>query len=494
MRWTIATEDDAARPAENRDRRETLALVALLLAAAALRLYRIGAESIWMDEAFTLRDMHLPPSGFNLYRPAYYVALWLWMQASGSDAWARGLAAVLGVANVWATYRLGRAAAGRGVGLIAGTACALSPLEINHSQEIRMYTAASFLGVLGSLAALRLGRGAPWWRWAAWAGWRALAILTSSFDALLLIGDALLLKRSPRTRALGMLLAATATAASLVVLANSKTVAAITNWTTVVPPLTPVSLVRPLVGFAAWWATPLPAVWTDLPGPAGVLRYAALGVVLVVLLVVAVVHPGLNAVRPLVGWALAPLAVLAAASVAVAPLSLWLERYLMFTAPYAFVLASAAVLLARRTRPWLAAAVVALYLWALIPSLAWYYQGYHRTDWRGVAAAVRKEVQPGDSVVVSHGAAYEPLAHYLRPERVPTALPIGAEAKPDRAALRNALGPLCGGGKRVFLVQWLAGPAETRREVRGTVFGSFSVDGWRSFEGLELYVISGPRP
>ena len=167
---------------------------------------------------------------------------------------------------------------------------------------------------------------------------------------------------------------------------------------------------------------------------------------------------------------------------------------MLFAGPYVLVLAAAALVFAWRAyRPFAVVAVV-LYLAVVGQALACYYGAHHRTDWRGAAALVRAESRPGDSVVISHGAGYEPLAHYLRPGRTVTALPLTVEVPPDRAVLRSALGPLCGGGRRAFLVQWRFGPPEWQQELHDAVFANFTVYSWRSFEGLELYVLSGPHP
>ncbi|MBZ5590313.1 MAG: glycosyltransferase family 39 protein [Acidobacteriia bacterium] len=485
----------------NADRQETTgswkataAIAAVLLAALALRLYRIGAECLWLDEAFTLRDTHWPPSGLNVYRPVYYVLLWLWMRVSDGDLWARALAVLFGVANVWATYRLGREVAGRRVGLVAALACAVSPLEINHSQEIRMYTAASFLGVLGSLAALRLNGRSGWWQWLSWLVCRALAILTSSFDALLLIGDALLLKARPRTRRLGAFVAGALTVGSLAFLTLSKSVAPLVAWTGSAPAITPVSLLRPFVSFAAWQRPPFHNGWPSPPGPLLGVMTVAFGAVVAVLLGLACFRRSMDDLRPLAGWALAPLALLAAASLALAPLSLWLERYLLFTGPYVLILAAASLMRLWRTHRVIASSIMAFYMVMVWPALASYYRGQAHTDWTGVAEVLREEVGTDDAVAISHGFISAPLEHYLQSGRPIASVDFPDDGLPDAAALRSRLGPLCSGGRRVFLVCWEFRPEERLAMGRALAQANLGVANWRPFAGLDLYVLANERP
>src|SRR5215831_18251748 len=124
-------------------------LLLVLLLGVLLRLYQLGTESIWNDEAFSLRDAAWPPVGGNKMRPIYYLFMHYWMPFGHSEVWLRLPSVLCGIASIYLTYRIAERLAGQSVALISAFVLALSPLEINHSQEVRMYEMASFLGLAG---------------------------------------------------------------------------------------------------------------------------------------------------------------------------------------------------------------------------------------------------------------------------------------------------------------------------------------------------------
>jgi len=63
----------------NRHLRNT-ALILLLLAAFALRLYRLDHQEIWGDEAHSAYVASLPPP--------YHLLLWFWVKLTGSSVFA----------------------------------------------------------------------------------------------------------------------------------------------------------------------------------------------------------------------------------------------------------------------------------------------------------------------------------------------------------------------------------------------------------------------
>ncbi|PWZ67890.1 glycosyltransferase family 39 protein, partial [Staphylococcus pseudintermedius] len=89
-----------------------------------------------MDELFSIRDAKELRLNVNI-RPLYYILLRVWMQFGTSDAWLRGLSVLFGLGSVFLTYQLGRRLAGEKTGLLAALLLALSPLFINHAQEVR---------------------------------------------------------------------------------------------------------------------------------------------------------------------------------------------------------------------------------------------------------------------------------------------------------------------------------------------------------------------
>ena len=146
------------------------ALAAVLAAAAALRACEISRESVWVDEALSVRLARLGwPALFagtaeDGHPPLYLALLHVWIACFGtSEAAIRSLSAVLGVLAVAAVYAFGRVWFDQATGLCGALLVALSPYHIYYSQEARNYsllvltTALSYLGL--ALVRHRPGRG-----------------------------------------------------------------------------------------------------------------------------------------------------------------------------------------------------------------------------------------------------------------------------------------------------------------------------------------------
>ncbi|MGB9588281.1 MAG: glycosyltransferase family 39 protein, partial [Armatimonadota bacterium] len=114
--------------------------------ALVLRLYQLGAESLWGDEGCSIRDATYPNLAVGL-RPVYYLILHTWMRLGlgGNEFFLRLPATIFGAAGVWVLFVLGRRLFDRPVALLASVFMAVSVVHINHSQEVRMYSLATLL-------------------------------------------------------------------------------------------------------------------------------------------------------------------------------------------------------------------------------------------------------------------------------------------------------------------------------------------------------------
>lgn len=132
-------------------------LVAVLALAAAARAFRVGHESLWLDEGFTfervtapsLSDVILHP---DVHPPLYALLLRFWIRIVGtSEAGLRSFSAVLGVLAVLAAHRLALRLFDRRTALATAVLIALNTFQLHYSQEARSYsllaaeTALSFL-------------------------------------------------------------------------------------------------------------------------------------------------------------------------------------------------------------------------------------------------------------------------------------------------------------------------------------------------------------
>jgi uncharacterized membrane protein len=146
-----------------------LAALGIVAAALALRLYRINAQSAWVDEAWTVHAaaspwpamMRLLIDDFN-HPPLHTMMVSWWFDLVHVGVLqARLLSAAFGTLAVAALYWVGREAFDRRVALIASALLAVSQLGIVYAQEARGYSLLLLLVVLMSgfyIRAFRHGR------------------------------------------------------------------------------------------------------------------------------------------------------------------------------------------------------------------------------------------------------------------------------------------------------------------------------------------------
>lgn len=149
-------------------------LAALFLLGTALRIYGIGFQSVWIDEADIYARANLPTfldvvsARFGIDPPLHPVLLRLWMHLGHSDAMARGLSALFGVATLLACFGLLRDLFDDHVALIGTGLLAINPFHIWYSQEIRVYVMFALLATLATWLLWRALEKPSWGRWSAY--------------------------------------------------------------------------------------------------------------------------------------------------------------------------------------------------------------------------------------------------------------------------------------------------------------------------------------
>ena len=123
-----------------------------LLLAFALPLSRIGA-SLWSDEATSVWFARWPLSHLltalcDPHPPGYYLLLKGWLALGEQEGWLRWPSVAASVLAVALTYRLGRVAWQRNIGVLAAILLAIHPLQVWYASEARMYTLAQALGLV----------------------------------------------------------------------------------------------------------------------------------------------------------------------------------------------------------------------------------------------------------------------------------------------------------------------------------------------------------
>ncbi len=159
-------------------------LIALMWLACGLRVYQLGAQSLWSDEGLTLYRARLSladnlsniimiPPGVptrDTNPPLYFLALsGLRLVAGESEYVLRFLSVLSGVLCVPLLYVLGRRLFSVQTGRVAALLGAVSPFLVWYSQEARMYTLLAALSMLSTYLLLRALETPSLRLWLAWA-------------------------------------------------------------------------------------------------------------------------------------------------------------------------------------------------------------------------------------------------------------------------------------------------------------------------------------
>ena len=180
-----------------RDWRYLAVAAAVVGVAFLLRVYQIGEEELWFDEAasFSLVTWRSWPEALlrDINPPFYYLLLSAWLRVAGqSEAALRLLSALSGTLFIVALLLFGRRIVGPRAALWSALVAALAPIQIYYSQEARTYALLTLLLAL-TYGALWRGLESDKRRWWVVVSVCALLALYSHYFAVLaLIPTALL--------------------------------------------------------------------------------------------------------------------------------------------------------------------------------------------------------------------------------------------------------------------------------------------------------------
>jgi len=376
-----------------------LPITFILLIATILRFYQLDTESLWIDEFYSIRDAHALEIHFRVLYP---LILRFWMILGTSDAWLRGLSVFFGIGCVLLVYLLGRRLSGEKAGIVSALLVALSPLFINHSQEVRMYMLGTLLSLCGTLALAHALERPTHTAINCWAGARLLGLYTFPLTVTLFLADVLLIGLTFRRQHRVLL----AFGVRLVLIGIL--------WFPVIP-----HVVRSALGAGTpgwdWTDTNPPPLLQKIPSklvnftahdqlgtlsPYGLRFYQIYCVILLFLLVIAILKKRQKAkVFWLSAWAMIPfVTILAFCYIAV---SIWIPRYLLFASPYILILLAIGFLRVWRWRRMVALAITVVHLAAVCGGLARYYTKLDRSDWRSLVATLSARERPGDVIVTA---------------------------------------------------------------------------------------------
>ena len=469
-------------------------LLFILGMAAALYWYEIGAESLWVDELLSIQRAKDWDYLFRDPRPVYYLLLTGWMRLGEHDAWLRGLSTLFGIGSVFLTYRLARQLLNERTGLLSALLLALSPLLINHAQEVRMYAVSTCVGVGGTLA-MAYALASPTrtaMRW--WTGLRFLAIVTTPLNALLLLPDIVLFGwhfRKQRSALIsgvkGLFMISVLWLPVLIPLITKTVPEFMRGIRPLVPSEESIELFgqsRPnglniLLQAGRYTAWPFGAP----NSPAIAWFYRVYATFLTGILGVALLtKPRLSRIYWLATWTFLPL--LALFGVSQVSRSLWLDRYLLFAAPYMLILLAVGFL--RLWQHWRMGAIAmsVIYFIAVGGGLKRYYTVLDRENWRGIVETLNVNDQPGDVVVWSIGQRIPvALNHYYRGNAS-----IEVRDLPQAEQIEEWVQSLPTPQSRLWLVYSSPAPA-----LRSLLESQFEIQAHRRIHPVEIFLLE-PRP
>ncbi len=397
-----------------------LALAAIVIAGAWLRLTGLSRQSLWFDEVDVVVRAQRPfdqvlrtfvAAGEN--GPLYNVMLAVWVRLAGiSEIAVRFPSAVAGIVTIPLLYLLARRVAGSRAGLLAAGLLAISPYHLWYSQEAKMYTIVVLLAVLSSLFLVEaLARNRAAW-WLAYVVATSLMFYTHVATVLVFVaqsGYVLLTRKAWRGRERGWLLSA----------------AALTL------PYLPIALwaARVIGGGVATWQ-PDVGLWDairilgiKLAVNRSTTDVERTGALIYALLACGGIVAMWRVRRPQRWW------LLLGALVAVPIVGLWLvslrqsvfsDRYAIVALPAYLTLVAAtvaALVAGRRTWPLglLSLLVLVAFAWAPIRDVNRTHAAV-KEDWRSAYADVARRAQPGDAIIIHPGYMITTLDYYAQRE------------------------------------------------------------------------------
>ena len=447
-----------------------LGVGAAFAVSLALGLWRIGAKSVWLDEATSVQFAHIPMGTWwsaqvhhEVNSGLYYLLLRGWLTIGRTEADIRLPSALAVALACGALPLLGRRLSTVRVAVLAGILMAVAPVALHYSQEARSYGLVLLLAVvsgIGLVHAVRLANGLDAGRGAAaWAVVVAAAVLGAYNHVLALLGfgaQLLALVALPVDVRRRILKPALVSVITVVVLVSPLVVGLLSTYS---------SSQQTGVGHPS--VRQLGTVTVALTG-GSIPAFLAVGVLALCAAATALRRPAASALRvePELGWFPLTLLVVWAglpvvglwAYAFISSQATFTDRYVITVLPPIALLAAAGLVALGRW--WRIGAVVFLGLLA-VADVRWYH-GQLKEDWRHATRTVPTETRPGDGIVFAASYTRVPFAYYAErrsnpplPQplfpRQPWTTDVVAEPNPGPAERLVARGQV-GGVGRLWLV------------------------------------------
>jgi mannosyltransferase len=415
-RW-IST-DTSIQPAKPRRDAAVVAVLAVVTLGLLLRLYRIGAQPLWLDEASSLRFARLSLAQLWSWSsivdpgnpPLYYSVLHGWLRFGDGEAALRVPSMVFGVLTIPLVYALGRTIRDHRLGIVAALLFAISPFQVWYSQEARGYSLVTLGATSAMLGVAFLLRHPDRSGSLRTSGWALLVYVLGTTAALLAHDTAVFLPIGANLLMLGWWWAHGREPRGFLRNWLLAQIAVICLWASWLP-----AYLHQVVDGGAYAWIPRPTAGSVLSGAyavyAGVTRDTPYPLEAVV--VVALAGLGLWSWRKDRRWMAFVLVFALSAPLAELIVSLWRPIFLTQTLIWSAVpvcLTVAAGLLCLRPRIFTAALVILLVCAGA--GLRSYYFLHDKEAWDQVAAFIDQQERRGDAIVFSEGFLQIPFDLY----------------------------------------------------------------------------------
>ena len=404
-----------------------IALFLISALAFALRVYKLDAESLWLDEVLSinLASMDIPSAirtlpGNYVHPPFYFIILHIWSRVAGQSEFSlRFLAALFGPLTAAMTYKLARVLFDRRTALLSGLFLALCPYHVYYSQETRMYTLATFLGLVGAYCFFQtLERRDTALCWIGFVVCSVLGLYTHYYTLFLLLFENLFflslitIRRQYRCSLKAWLLAQLAIFCLYL-------------------PWLPALLIQSTGGKSGWIEVPPPGylpgaliAYFVIPNPEIKLHLLTGGFGVIFPLTLGAVGARITEDRQRLSFPLGrsrlyvlaylavPFLVAYAASLLIKPILV--NRYLIICVPAACILLAYGLNL---VKPKFLALLLSLLLsWTMVIYLGSIYNTTNKEDWRSATGYLSTRIQRDDLICFNTGHARLPFYHYYSKE------------------------------------------------------------------------------
>lgn len=130
-------------------------LCATIVVGVGLRMYGLTDQSLWYDEVYSITHAErsygqiVADCKADVHPPLHYFALHVWIKVFGpGELSVRSFAALFGILLIPVICYVGSSLFNRRVGLISAFIAAISQFHIRYSQEVRMYSMLTLLGLI----------------------------------------------------------------------------------------------------------------------------------------------------------------------------------------------------------------------------------------------------------------------------------------------------------------------------------------------------------